>query len=356
MALAAVLSGLLIAAAVPAQGASRNCRKLEAELALSSHRNVRPASVKAYDKAIDRQSQQIVATRERARKAGCGFSLFSGNIRQCAMLNAALQRMSANLDSLQRKRRILVNRHERRSPSHILAQLEARGCRGKPKQNRLIVEGTEKSSEAQMVSAAAPAPLLENEGGHIVVRPHAYGSGSGEFRTLCVRTCDGYFFPMSNAAALSDFQRDQANCESACPGTQMQLFYQRGISGDPSAMLSSATGRPYGDLPSAFLYKRPNAKRPAACGCNPARNFSILGGTPSGGYETAPNAPSVSYPVQPASGKNPASIEPQAQDGTVNLPHNPPSGDRKIRVVGPRFLPDPAGTIDLRAPARTPAR
>ncbi|TIM59449.1 MAG: DUF2865 domain-containing protein, partial [Mesorhizobium sp.] len=33
------------------------------------------------------------------------------------------------------------------------------------------------------------------------------GQPHGEFRTMCVRTCDGYFFPMSNAASLGDFER-----------------------------------------------------------------------------------------------------------------------------------------------------
>ncbi|RVD49639.1 DUF2865 domain-containing protein, partial [Mesorhizobium sp. M2D.F.Ca.ET.140.01.1.1] len=45
-----------------------------------------------------------------------------------------------------------------------------------------------------------------------------------EFRTVCVRTCDGYFFPMSNAASYGDFERDQKNCESSCPGTDMRVF------------------------------------------------------------------------------------------------------------------------------------
>ncbi|WP_292306645.1 DUF2865 domain-containing protein, partial [Mesorhizobium sp.] len=78
---------------------------------------------------------------------------------------------------------------------------------------------------------------------------------NGEFRTVCVRTCDGYFFPMSNAASLGDFERDQKNCESSCPGTEMQVFYTRGMDDDAGNMTSSATGRPYSELPTAYLYK-----------------------------------------------------------------------------------------------------
>ena len=59
-----------------------------------------------------------------------------------------------------------------------------------------------------------------------------FPSVGGEFHTTCVRTCDGYFFPMSNAASLGDFERDQKNCESSCPGTEMQVFYSRGMDDD----------------------------------------------------------------------------------------------------------------------------
>jgi hypothetical protein len=355
--MAAVLSGALVIATAPVQGAYRGCRQLEAELAASSRGNVKATSAKAYDRAIRRQSEQISATRNRVREAGCGFSLFSGNVRQCAMLNAALQRMSSNLDSLQRKRETIVHNAERRSPSHILALLEARGCREKVKPSQRIPEEAEAPLAEQPGVTGAMAPDLENDGGHIIVRPSAYGSGSGEFRTLCVRTCDGYFFPMSNAAALGDFQRDQANCESACPGTEMQLFYQRGMSDDTSAMLSSVTGKPYSELPSAYFYKRPDAEKSVACGCNAARNFAIIGGAPSSGHEAVSNGASPSFAPLPAPATNgPGAEAAQPFNTSPARPQSRPGGKRQVRVVGPRFLPDPAGAIDLQAPARTQGR
>ena len=60
-------------------------------------------------------------------------------------------------------------------------------------------------------------------------------SVGGEFHTICVRTCDGYFFPMSNSAsrAISNATRTIAN--SSCPGTEMQVFYARGMDDDSAS-------------------------------------------------------------------------------------------------------------------------
>jgi hypothetical protein len=182
----------------------------------------------------------------------------------------------------------------------------------------------------------------------------------GEFRTLCVRTCDGYFFPMSNAASIRDFERDQKNCESSCPGTQMQVFYTRGFDDDPAAMISSANGRPYSELPTAYLYKKPGEAGVPACGCNAAQGFEIIGGNSSPkqqsqlestsimSFAPAPAAkPDVASRPEDTAGKDAATTK---QDETSTLS----AGERKVRVVAPAFLPDPKAAIDLRVQAPKP--
>ena len=114
-----------------------------------------------------------------------------------------------------------------------------------------------------------------------------------------------------------------------------------------SIMVSAGTGEPYASLPTAYLYRDAAMSHPQGCGCNPVKNFSIIGG------ETARPA----EPVEPASPlpvvvpQEPS--EPQAQangqsgpdvESVKPKPAPPPlaaSGERRIRVVGPVFLPDP---------------
>src|SRR5262245_492851 len=43
-------------------------------------------------------------------------------------------------------------------------------------------------------------------------------------RTLCVRLCDGFYFPISNAIPRSELARDATRCSAGC-GVEAQLFY-----------------------------------------------------------------------------------------------------------------------------------
>ena len=49
---------------------------------------------------------------------------------------------------------------------------------------------------------------------------------AGTYRTLCVRLCDGYYFPISFSATRDRFARDAKTCETSCGG-QARLFVYR---------------------------------------------------------------------------------------------------------------------------------
>ena len=100
----ALFGAAMLASALPADAASRVCRQLQADLADASGGRGQPRMVGKYDAAIDRQRGEIDKARRQARRAGCFFSLFGSNVSQCAMLNAAMDRMGGNLDKLQQKR------------------------------------------------------------------------------------------------------------------------------------------------------------------------------------------------------------------------------------------------------------
>jgi len=374
-ALLAALAGSVIAS-TEAPAASQLCRQLEARLA-SANGGGGAALVRKYDDAISRQMEQLGKARGRASDAGCGFTLFSRNVGQCAAINASIERMNTNLDSLQRKRAELSGGGSRRDRARILAALDANGCREEtapvrpaPAQQVRLNDG---QTVEQLSGSAGQVELLggdENAGRLVLNRPGdtAASRPQGEFRTICVRTCDGYFFPMSNAASAGDFERDQKNCESSCPGTEIQVFYSRGPGDESAEMVSSVTGRPYGELPTAYLYKKANISRPPSCGCNAARNFQVIAGNPPPPGQPQPDietTPFIPVPaVKPGPGADPETLANRAggldRDAIGRLAAKPvtspvsalPPEQRKVRVVGPAFLPDPSGAIDLRAPAQ----
>lgn len=77
-------------------------------------------------------------------------------------------------------------------------------------------------------------------------------SGGGQ-RTLCVRICDGFYFPISFSANRQRYSRDAEVCQSMyAQAGQAELFAQ---SGGDVANAVSTSGQRYGDQPYAFLYR-----------------------------------------------------------------------------------------------------
>jgi hypothetical protein len=356
--LALFVAGIVLAAASThsATAASRLCQQLETELASAARPSA--AQIRRYDTAIDKQRGQIRKARNRWHGAGCGRVLFRNSRAECGALNARLERMERNLEALQRKRREITGENSGQARARIAASLRANGCReesntvnaeprGVDRNADLlgrIIGGIEERSMRRGIDddlddrhvRRLPGPLEETGGGRSVFVP--LPAPDRQFRTFCVRTCDGYYFPKSPASSSADFSSEQKGCEASCPGTAVRLYHHRAVGEQPADMVSSISGAPYSELPTAYLYRKPGAKRPPGCSCSAPKNFKVIAGNPPArtSIVEAPGAPA-----------NPdAGPAPQA-------PATPgEAGNRKVRVVGPAFLPDPAEAIDLRAPAR----
>ncbi len=88
------------------------------------------------------------------------------------------------------------------------------------------------------------------------------GAGGGS-QAMCVRTCDGYAFPVANGgdAAMTAYL-----CKTACPDAETQV-YMRHPGGDMSTALAANKQRtPYAKLKAADLFKTASV---SACTCRP---------------------------------------------------------------------------------------
>ncbi len=95
--------------------------------------------------------------------------------------------------------------------------------------------------------------------------PWQYGvAGGGTYRTVCVRLCDGYYFPISSSTTADRFGIDEQACQSRCSG-DARLFYYRNSGGSPETM-ADRRGNFYADLKTAFLYRTSYNK---SCQCRP---------------------------------------------------------------------------------------
>ena len=95
------------------------------------------------------------------------------------------------------------------------------------------------------------------------VAPTSFVSGT---RTVCVRRCDGYVFPLGRLHARADLPVHAAACAAACPGAQTELFT---LATGRSELEQSVglDGRPYLRTASANLYRRTRVER---CSCQPS--------------------------------------------------------------------------------------
>ena len=81
---------------------------------------------------------------------------------------------------------------------------------------------------------------------------------------MCVRLCDGYYFPVSFTTTRERFAKDAKTCESSCGG-QARLFVYRNPGSDVQDMVD-LRGQPYNKLSTAFLYR---TEYVPACRCKP---------------------------------------------------------------------------------------
>jgi len=243
-----VALGLVLAAAaavfagrVSAQQLSADCERLRAAIADAS----RGDSGAQYQAAADRQRAELDRTVAYAHSIGCDRHqfLFFGAAPppQCGDINAQVSRMRANLDELQQRagggpggRGELIARfnaqcttaqQQQRQPGNILD----------------AIFGT----NARQPSDMETVPLNPDQ-------PENAEAQAGS-KAVCVRTCDGSFFPVSYSASQGRLGGLEDMCRALCPNADVSLYTY-----PPSGQIEQAVslnGAKYMDLPNALKYR-----------------------------------------------------------------------------------------------------
>ena len=82
------------------------------------------------------------------------------------------------------------------------------------------------------------------------------------YRTMCVRLCDGFYFPVSFSTLPSSFPRDTDICRNKC-AAPAELYVYRNPGGEVEQMISP-DGQPYDSLKNAWRYRKEYIK---GCSC-----------------------------------------------------------------------------------------
>ncbi len=243
---------------ISAHAQSASCRRLAAQI--SELARSQPRSAARYGRAAVQQQRQLARTAADANRLGCNRSrfLFFGKAPppQCRAINSRIARMQANLANLRRLSynadagRIARQRQLRARYDALCRQRTAVVPRNRGFFDRLFGSGP-RYREVPIEQDADPREEEE-------LPP------SGGSQAVCVRTCDGGFFPVSYSARRSNIGDLAELCEALCPNVKAKLYtYRAGRSIDEAV---STRGEPYKDLANAGKY-RTSFKR--SCTCKP---------------------------------------------------------------------------------------
>lgn len=106
---------------------------------------------------------------------------------------------------------------------------------------------------APALARVASAPFASTGAPALTPRPLTRQDGTG-LRTVCVRLCDGYHFPVGPLRSRADLPVHQAACDAACPGAPVRLFMTPRSAGIERAVAEDRM--PYRRLATAFAYRR----------------------------------------------------------------------------------------------------
>ena len=342
----------------PPQGAPVNpmCPRLEAQLATidrggGSGDPAKDEQIRRYQDAATKQQAELDRVTSQAKRMGCDssgfFSLFSGQSAQCGPVNHQIQQMRANLEqittSLERLRGGFGGADRDNQRRSVLLALAQNNC------------GPQYANAAR-----GPGNFLDNLFGNNNNNPGPPGADlgpqSGTFRTVCVRSCDGGYFPISFATVPARFPDDEKTCKSLCPAAEATLFAYRNPGEDINQAVS-INGQPYSSSPNAFRYRQ---EFNPSCSCKAAgqtwsdalKSIDDKAAAEQQGdiIVTEESAKKMSRPPPKAApaaatkrGAAPAgataSSPPAPEASAPPADSTTTAGDKPIRSVGPTFIP-----------------
>lgn len=286
----------LAVTAAPALAAKAECAGFERRLAKLEKAGA--AGGGKWADAARRQSKALASAQRDAAHYRCGTQAAA---QACAGLTSKIKKMKANLAKIERQqarsggasggRNAEIRKLRRALASHRCKTRDTRtAATRKPR-----AEGQANGFLAKIFNNQAGGGLREMPSGLVMTIPGngliQVRSGSGDlqatrsravistgryrqripaggtFRTLCVRTCDGFAFPISFATGKDNFADDAARCTEMCPAAETELFVYKNP-GESQADMVSLSGVVYGEMDNAYRYQREYVE---GCSCRSGR-------------------------------------------------------------------------------------
>ena len=363
---ALVLGGAAVAACASlalAQSSDQQirCYQLQQELASAQGGGgANSDDIARIDKQIAQYDRVFQGTQAAMQDAGCFESFFifgKALVRspQCLNMNDRVEDARRQLTQLQQQRAALTGGGgNKRRQAELQQAMAQSGCGGQVRQPRRggglfdFFGGGSQEEEP----ALPETPIYRS------IDPN------GRYRSVCVRLCDGFFYPISFSTYASNLAQEAERCQSSCAAPAELYVYRN--PGQEIEQAISLNGSAYMDLPVALKFRKTyvngcsckqaeynptaieeaNKRAEAEAASQPAK------GKAKGKVATAPAvAPAPQAAATPPSGGAESAMEVTGS----NAPANPPAQAAVPQAQKPPAPPAPAAAAAPAQPAQAQA-
>ena len=312
------------------------CMQLQQELASASGGGGREA-LPGIDKQIQNASRVYNGTKAAMEDSGCferGFLIFGrGLVRspKCLKMNDQVEDARRQVEQLQAQRDgIAGGRGNRRRQAELMDALARNGCSG----GRPMQQQARRESGGGLFGWFGRGGSDEEEAAQPEGPVYRSIDPNGRYRSVCVRTCDGFFFPVSYQTYASHLAQDASVCQSSCAAPAELYVYRN--PGQEIDQAISLNGTAYSDLPAAFKYRKEYVTG-CSCKANEYNPTAIEAADQKAEAAPAPGKPGKkgSAPAPTTQAAAPAAPPPGQLDVTGAVPAQP-------QAVAPGAAPAPA--------------
>jgi hypothetical protein len=234
------------------------CLQLEQRLVQENQKNGQSQNdIPRIENEI-RQLERVIDQSESQLEHGCyEYFLFTKSLKnnpQCKDLSRQVDASKRRLSDLDAQRQEILGSSGRSYQNDIIRELARNNC------------GSNYSAMAHRAGGDTGGMWEDEESsGGNTWNPRA-ANGAQTYRTLCVRMCDGFYFPVSFSTLPSHFEQDADVCQSHCAAPS-QLFYYPNPGGTVEQAVAMKDQEPYTKLKFAFRYRKEYVQ---GCSCKAA--------------------------------------------------------------------------------------
>jgi hypothetical protein len=211
-------------------------------LGISVAPSVAEAACSAAQSGSDRVAQrQLSALYAIKRNQGCDRGERGGLFSACRDISLRIAEVQSQLASSTRAQPECAQRSRNRQAVTVTRATRSDVPSNTP---RAAVRQAAAQPVREWVEEAAPRKATRKK------------RGSASALTYCVRLSDGYLFPAphSQYKGAADIRETMARCRFICEGADVDVYLLRDHSLETADMVSSSSGEPYEDLPTAYAY------------------------------------------------------------------------------------------------------